>query len=174
MDGIGGGRVGKKRKGLWRDLVGTIDLHGQRPEDAIRELRDGWADVFEAQMKDEMHLVSQYKSSEMEEQMDNQKSGTTRITKRKLQETIEMIETAISPTWVDIIRPYIIVHVEWFSPEGERIVAGGVAKCRANEPWNSTLGTAIARGRAIKALARFYLTGQSDYHAANAQILDIK
>ncbi len=106
--------------------------------------------------------------------METQTLADLGITKQMLQETIAMIETAISPTWVDIIRPYIIVHVEWFSPEGERIVAGGVAKCRANEPWNSTLGTAIARGRAIKALARFYLTGQSDYHAANAQILDIK
>jgi hypothetical protein len=36
-----------KRKGLWRDLVGTIDLHGRKPEDVIRDMRDGWPDVFE-------------------------------------------------------------------------------------------------------------------------------
>jgi len=39
--------MSEKRKGLWRDLVGTIDLHGRKPEDVIRDMRDGWPDVFE-------------------------------------------------------------------------------------------------------------------------------
>lgn len=106
--------------------------------------------------------------------METQTLADLGITKQMLQETIAMIERSIPPTSVDIIRPYIVVHVEWFSAQGVRFVGGGVAKCRANDSWDPALGTAIARGRAIKAMARFFLTGQEEYHAANARIVSVE
>ena len=31
----------------WRDAIGIVDLKGRKAEDLIRDLRDGWPDVFE-------------------------------------------------------------------------------------------------------------------------------